>query len=78
MSNRNILALGADIKNRILLAKGNTLYVGQDLGDLSEVKNFLAFKKEVAESSKIGKPDIIAYDLHPNYFSSLFVIECIF
>jgi hydrogenase maturation protein HypF len=74
--NKTVLALGADIKNRILLARGNALYVGRDLGDLSEVKNFSAFKKEVAESSKIARPDIIAYDLHPNYFSSLFAKTC--
>ncbi|GAF74395.1 unnamed protein product, partial [marine sediment metagenome] len=75
MLNKKIVALGADIKNRILLAKGNTLYFGMDIGDLSDARNFGLFKKEVTRAIKKAKPDIITCDLHPNYFSSLFAKE---
>lgn len=70
MSNKTILALGADIKNRILLAKGNTLYFGVDIGDLNDAQNFELFKKEIRKGLKEAKPNIIACDLHPGYFSS--------
>lgn len=72
---KTILALGADVKNRFLLAKGNAFHFGPDIGDLSEAKNFSRFKKEIAKITKRARPNIIAYDLHPNYFSSLFAKE---
>ena len=72
MADKTILALGADIKNRILLAKGKTLFFAEDLGDLTLAGNFSRFKKEVNWALKISRPDIIACDLHPNYVSSIF------
>ena len=73
--NKAVLALGADIKNRILLAKGNKLYFGVDIGDLSNAENFKLFKKEVRQAFKKARPHIIACDLHPGYFSSQFAKE---
>ena len=75
MWNKTILALGADIKNRFLLAKGGSFRSGRDLGDLSEAENFELFKREVRKAVKKIKPDIIACDLHPNYFSTSFAKE---
>ena len=69
---KTILALGADIKNRILLARGKSLHFGRDLGDLSESGNFEQFTKEVRRFTRGLRPDIVACDLHPNYFSSVF------
>ncbi|MGB2630082.1 MAG: hypothetical protein WBD24_07055 [Candidatus Omnitrophota bacterium] len=72
MKNRTIFATGADIKNRFLLAKGDSLYPGPDIGDLSDVQNYELFKKEVRKLVKKAKPDIVACDLHPGYFSTKF------
>lgn len=69
---KTVLALGADVKNRILFTKGGLLYFGPDIGDLGEVRNFEFFKKEVVKMIKKITPDIIAYDSHPDYFSSSF------
>jgi hydrogenase maturation protein HypF len=73
--NKTILALGADIKNRFLLAKGNSFRFGPDIGDLSETENYELFKREVRKAVKRFKPDIIGCDLHPGYFSSRFAKE---
>ncbi len=67
---KTILALGADIKNRILIARNGSFHFGPDIGDLSKAENFEFFKTEVRKAAKKIKPDIIAYDLHPDYFSS--------
>lgn len=75
MWNKTIVALGADIKNRFLIAKGNSLFFGPDIGDLSRAENFELFKKQIRRATKRIKPEIIACDLHPNYFSSLFARE---
>jgi hydrogenase maturation protein HypF len=70
--NRNILALGADIKNRFLLANGKDFRFGPDIGDLNEASNYEFFKKEINKATKNIRPSIIACDLHPGYFSTLF------
>ena len=75
MWNKTILALGADIKNRFLISSSGSLYFGPDIGDLSEAKNYELFKKEVLKATKEFKPDIIACDLHPGYFSTKFARE---
>jgi len=74
MSNKSILALGADIKSRPLMAQGKKLYYGPEVGDLSDAQNFKLFEKGVVGLIKrVGrKPDIIASDLHPGYFSTRF------
>ncbi|MBN1405232.1 MAG: carbamoyltransferase HypF [Candidatus Omnitrophica bacterium] len=70
MSNKTVLALGADIKNRFLLAKEKNLFFGPDIGDLSDAKNYEFFKKEAIRAIKKFKPGIVAHDLHPGYFSA--------
>ncbi|MFH1046212.1 MAG: hypothetical protein V1727_04520 [Candidatus Omnitrophota bacterium] len=67
-----IIALGADIKNRILIGNGKKITFGPEIGDLSQAKNYALFRKTVETAIKKTRPDIIAYDLHPHYFSSLF------
>ena len=75
MLNKKVLALGADVKNRFLLARGKSIHYGPEIGDLSEVANYEVFKKSVNRAIKRTRPDIIACDLHPNYFSTKFAKE---
>ncbi|MFH1245932.1 MAG: hypothetical protein V1662_05530 [Candidatus Omnitrophota bacterium] len=67
-----ILALGADIKSRFLLARGTAFTFGPDIGDLSNPENLALFKRHIYKAVKGIKPDIIACDMHPQYFSSIF------
>ncbi|NQT90438.1 MAG: carbamoyltransferase HypF [Candidatus Omnitrophica bacterium] len=77
MSNKVVLALGADIKSRFLLAKLGCLHFGPDMGDLSIAKNYEFFKSEVRRFIKSGgqAPDVISCDLHPGFFSTRFAKE---
>ncbi|MGB2600692.1 MAG: hypothetical protein WBD00_02040 [Candidatus Omnitrophota bacterium] len=77
MKKKTILALGADIKNRALLAKGDDFYYGTDTGDLGDAGNYESFRKGILRLLKEVKtsPDVIAYDLHPGYFSTRFAKE---
>ncbi|MBN2096849.1 MAG: carbamoyltransferase HypF [Candidatus Omnitrophica bacterium] len=72
---KTILAVGADIKNRFLIAKSDRINFGPDIGDLARAKNYEFFKKEAGKAVKKFKPDVIACDPHPDYFSSLFAQE---
>jgi hydrogenase maturation protein HypF len=75
MKNKTILATGADIKSRFLLAKGKDLRFGPDISDLSNAENYELFKREVSKAARKAKPKIIACDLHPDYFSTKFAKE---
>jgi hydrogenase maturation protein HypF len=70
--NKRILALGADIKNKFLLAEGKKLRFGPDIGDLSDAANYERFRKEIMLlARRTGRrPGIVACDLHPGYFST--------
>jgi len=67
---KTILATGADIKNRFLISDGKSVHFGPEISDLSDVRNYELFKKEIKKAIKKNKPDIITCDLHPGYFSS--------
>jgi hydrogenase maturation protein HypF len=75
MNKKIVFALGSDLKNRILFARGGSLCFGRDLGDLSRAENYELFKGQVRRVVKRIKPDIIACDLHPGYFSTTFAKE---
>ena len=72
---KKILALGADIKNRFLIANGKELRFGPDIGDLNEASSYEFLKREVEKAVKNMRPDIVTCDLHPGYFSSDFAKE---
>jgi len=72
MKKQTVLALGADMKNRFLIASGKGLCFGPDIGDLGDAKNYELFKKALEKATKGIKPDVILCDLHPGYFSARF------
>ncbi|MBD3271015.1 MAG: hypothetical protein GF384_00575 [Elusimicrobia bacterium] len=75
MSNNTMLAAGADIKNRFLIAKGSVQYAGPALGDLADTRYFIQYKKHITRLLKkiSSKPRIIAHDMHPGYVSSQYM-----
>ena len=74
---KSILACGADTKGAFALARGNLAYIYQGYGDLASVENLTRYKKDIHNAIKHLriKPEIIACDLHPNYFSTNFAKE---
>ena len=69
-----MLACGADMKGAFALARGDTAYLFDGFGDLSELDNFTRYEKAVktAETILKIKPKIIVCDIHPGYFSARF------
>ncbi len=66
-----VLALGAQTKNTICFAKGDTAYISPLHADLSAAKDLSAFEKDARYFLRM-RPDIIACDLHPEYQSTKF------
>lgn len=71
-SPKNVLALGSDLKNTFCLLRHNKAILSQHIGDTAneQVRSQLRENLELFQSIYQFKPDIIAVDAHPGYFSS--------
>ena len=67
-----ILAVGGELKNTICYTRANTAFLSQHVGDLENVESYGFFGETVKHLGQILEiePEIIAYDLHPGYFST--------
>lgn len=71
-NDRNILALGAELKATFCAAVGETAYLSEPFGDLKQYDAFAAYKAAIEAFMRDEKfrPDIVVADLHPNYLST--------
>jgi hydrogenase maturation protein HypF len=69
-----ILAFGSQAKNRVCFARDKFAYLSPVHQDLSNPKEFLAFKKTLKYFLN-KTPKIIAYDLHPEYQSTKYALS---
>lgn len=71
-----ILALGGDLKNAVSLSVGGHVFMSQYVGDLEHSSCFDAFEETITDLLSMYKVPksglVVAYDLHPNYRSSLY------
>ncbi len=67
-----ILAVGGELKNTICYTRGDTAFLSQHVGDLENIESYGFFGETVHHLGQILeiKPEAIAYDLHPGYFST--------
>jgi hydrogenase maturation protein HypF len=71
---KTILAVGSHTKNTVCFAKGNFAYLSLRHLDLNKFKDYANFRKTLRQYLR-KKPEIIAYDLHPEYQSTKFAKE---
>ncbi|MBM4294687.1 MAG: carbamoyltransferase HypF [Deltaproteobacteria bacterium] len=71
-----ILAVGAEQKNTFCLAWKGLALLSQHLGDLDTVETFDYFQLAIAHFKSLSRkdPQVIAYDLHPQYFSTRYAL----
>ncbi len=72
-----ILACGAELKNTICLTKNNNAFLSQHIGDMENLEALKFFKMSIKHMKQILniRPEIIAYDLHPDYLSTRYAME---
>ncbi len=70
----NILAVGAHMKNAIAVTIEDNIFVSQHIGDLDTEGAVGAFNEVVGQLTGLyeQKPEIIACDLHPDYYSTTY------
>lgn len=68
-----VLALGGHLKSTVALAVGRQVVVSQHIGDLDSPEARDAFVRTIDDLCRLYrfKPDLVACDLHPDYFSTI-------
>ncbi|HVE56342.1 MAG TPA: carbamoyltransferase HypF [Pyrinomonadaceae bacterium] len=74
---KQILACGAELKNTFCLTRDNYAFLSHHIGDLENLETFRSFTEGIAHYKKLFNlaPEIVAYDLHPEYLSTKFALE---
>lgn len=75
---KQILGVGAELKNTFCLTKKNYAFLSQHIGDLKNYETYKYFEHSIEQFKKFFriKPEIIAYDMHPDYLSTKYAIDC--
>ena len=71
---RNVLAVGAELKGAVCLTRGDRAFMSQHIGDLKNPETLASLEVTVAHLRNILEiePEIVAHDLHPDYLSTRF------
>jgi hydrogenase maturation protein HypF len=72
-----VLAVGAQLKSTVAIARGPSVVVSQHLGDLDNWSTFAAFTSAVEHLSRLSgvEPAVVAHDLHPDYRSTAWAVD---
>jgi len=74
---RQVLAVGAELKNTVSVAKGHNVIASHHIGDLEHLAAYRSFLQAVEHLCRLTgvAPDLVAHDLHPEYLSTKFATE---
>ncbi|MGI8491278.1 MAG: carbamoyltransferase HypF [Acidimicrobiales bacterium] len=74
---RPLLAVGAELKNTVAVAKGAVVVPSHHIGDLEHLAAYRSFLHTVDHLRHLYgvTPDHVAHDLHPEYLSTKFAAE---
>ncbi|MCX5801444.1 MAG: carbamoyltransferase HypF [Candidatus Eisenbacteria bacterium] len=74
---RQLLAVGAELKNTFCLAKDDLAFLGHHIGDLKNLEAYEAFKTGIEHLKRLLfiEPELVAHDLHPDYLSTRYALE---
>jgi hydrogenase maturation protein HypF len=72
-----ILAAGAELKNTFCVTRDGYAFLSQHIGDLENFETLKSFEDGIVHFERLFriKPEIIAYDLHPNYLATRHALE---
>ncbi len=73
---REILACGAGLKNTFCLTRGTHAFLSHHIGDLENLETLASFKQGIEHYRRLFHlhPEVIAYDLHPEYLSTKYAL----
>ena len=73
----SLLAVGGELKNTICLTKGRHAFLSQHVGDLENLQANSFFEEAIEHLERVLEiePAAVAYDQHPNYFSTQWALR---
>jgi len=73
----HVLAVGAELKSTVAVAKGDTLVASHHIGDLEHLAAYRSFLQAVDHLCSLTgvTPEVVAHDLHPEYLSTKFAAD---
>lgn len=76
-TSKRILAVGGELKNTIALCRGKEVFLSQHIGDLDNPSALAFFEQSVEHLQRILEiqPELIAFDLHPEYLSTQWAMK---
>ncbi|MDQ3890865.1 MAG: carbamoyltransferase HypF [Actinomycetota bacterium] len=74
---RALVAAGAELKATFCVARGDKAFLSPHLGDLDSELAYRAFRQDLGLylAMLAVEPEVIAYDLHPEYLSTKWALE---
>jgi hydrogenase maturation protein HypF len=71
------LGVGGELKNTFCLARDRYAFLSQHIGDMENVETHRSFEQGLEHLSRLFKvePELIAYDLHPGYYSTQYALK---
>jgi hydrogenase maturation protein HypF len=72
-----ILATGAELKNTFCVTRGEYAFLSHHIGDMENYETLRSFEQGVAHFERLFRirPEMIAYDLHPNYLATRYALD---
>ncbi|MGH9945587.1 MAG: carbamoyltransferase HypF [Pyrinomonadaceae bacterium] len=73
-----ILACGSELKNTFCLTKDKYAFLSHHIGDLENLETLRSFTDGIEHFKRLFdlEPEVIAYDLHPEYLSTKYAHKC--
>ena len=74
---RSILAGGAELKNTFCLTKDEYAFISQHIGDLKNYETLSAYQESIKHFESLFRiqPELLVYDLHPDYLSTRYLLD---
>jgi hydrogenase maturation protein HypF len=71
------LAVGGELKNTFCMTREHYAFLSHHIGDMENAETYESFEQGIEHLKHIFRvePEIIAYDLHPNYFSTQYALR---
>ena len=74
---RPLLAVGAELKSTVSVAKGDHVVTSHHIGDLEHLAAYQSFRQAVTHLLDVFgvRPELVVHDLHPDYLSTKFALD---
>lgn len=73
----SVLGVGGELKNTFCLTRDRSAFVSHHIGDLQNFETLQSFESAIEHYEELfrSEPEVLAYDLHPDYLATRYALE---